>query len=294
MKTIKIKTGNSELAITRESVHRLCLAETQGRWGNEKNFIVERKKKGKAFSMPDWRLLVEEAGDWLTRSSVPCVVGLGNIFGFLQLVLSREQEAKQESWQPLTKSCPSGAFLYRSCGLASKAGCCRGWGPERRSIFIYGLTIVHLNIQSLSVISKIKVFWSLGIIKNIYLYKVWLGGNSPMCFLFFLHIQQKHGHLFFPYYFSRMFVEGTALKDIDSSSPREEHRCVYSLCIKANVSLQGRVRRGLLYKTFVQPKLQPPQLQCKTTVCIASTVPLWNLGARGTEANRKLKLLAVP
>lgn len=55
------------------------------------NFI---KKKGQASGMLDWKLLAGEAGGWLTRSRASCVIGLGNIFGFLYLVLSWKQEAK--------------------------------------------------------------------------------------------------------------------------------------------------------------------------------------------------------
>lgn len=47
----------------------------------------------------------------------------------------------------MDQSWPFGASWHRGCGLASWAGCCRGC--ESASIVTYGLSIVHLQVQSL-------------------------------------------------------------------------------------------------------------------------------------------------
>lgn len=130
----------------------------------------------------------------------------------------------------MTKFCPSGSGLYRGCDLASGAGCCRDWEPERVLFSYNGLTIVPLNIRSLSVISKIEQSgWFVTI--KIYLYKVWLGGNSPWVCVFCTSCKRRRRHLFFPDYFSRIFVL-RVLEDIDSSPLQREAQ----VCLQLSTS----------------------------------------------------------
>ena len=135
-----------EFAVARESATITWVwQKLKGKRGSE-SFIV---KNGEAFQCVllggYW---LRESGSRGTRSGAACVLDLGNLVGFLWLVLSWNWEQKFGKLAVVDQVLTLWAGSCRGCGLASWTSCCRSCGSES-FIFLYCLTVVSLCIWSL-------------------------------------------------------------------------------------------------------------------------------------------------
>lgn len=94
------------------------------------NFTVQKKEASKyALTGGLFKLEEREVGGGLTGSEISYVIGLGNIFGFLLLVLSWKQRPKKKgSWLSQTKTWLFLADCCSSGGLTFHSGCHRDYG----------------------------------------------------------------------------------------------------------------------------------------------------------------------